>query len=177
MDPLNTPRLIIRNFKPADWLPLQTMIVQYKASEVGAYDQPWPTSSEEIQGVAQWFASGDSFLAVCLKDSGDFIGFVGLNPEEKPGEFNLGYVFNSDYHGKGYAFEACQAVLQDAFTNRGAVRIVSGTAAANTTSVKLLQKLGFTITGESTGSLQNDSEGKPIMFLGYTFELTSLPNP
>jgi ribosomal-protein-alanine N-acetyltransferase len=177
MDPLYTARLIIRNFTPTDWQPLHTMIVQYRASEFGAYDQPWPTSPEEIQGVAQWFASGNSFLAVCLKDSGDFIGFVGLNPEEQPGVYNLGYVFNSDFHGKGYAYEACQAILKDAFSTRGAVHIISGTAAANTSSVNLLHKLGFTKTGESTGSLQNDAEGNPIMFLGYSYELTSPLKP
>ncbi len=89
------------------------MIAQYEASELAAYDQQWPTSPDEIKGVSGWFASGDSFLAVCLKDTGRFIGFVSLNPEEKEDvrEFNLGYIFNFDYHGKGFGTEACRAAV------------------------------------------------------------------
>jgi RimJ/RimL family protein N-acetyltransferase len=92
---LETNRLIIRNFKSEDWEALHEMILQYEASEFAAYDQQWPTSPGEIKGVTDWFASGDNFLAVCLKDSGCFIGFVSLNPEgrEDSREYNLGYIF------------------------------------------------------------------------------------
>lgn len=80
---LETERLIIRNFGTGDSEALHEMICQYESSELAAYDQQWPTSPEEIKGVTEWFAAGDSYLAVCLKDTGRFIGFVALNPEQK----------------------------------------------------------------------------------------------
>jgi ribosomal-protein-alanine N-acetyltransferase len=171
---LETKRLAIRNFTPGDWEALHEMIAQYEASEYAVFDQQWPTTPDEIKGVAEWFASGDSFLAVCLKDTGRFIGFVALNPEQKEGvrAYNLGYIFNFDYHGKGYATEACRAVLEHAFDSLQADSVITGTAAVNCASCKLLERLGFRKTGESMGSLRSTPEGKPIEFLGYTYSLT-----
>jgi [ribosomal protein S5]-alanine N-acetyltransferase len=173
MHTLETERLTIRNFQPEDWEALYEMIVQYEASELGKYDQPWPTDPEQVKGVAGWFASGDNFVAVCLKDTGRFIGFVSLNQEEKENcrEFNLGYIFNSDYHGKGYATEASRAVVGRAFGELQADRVITGTAAANTASCRLLEKLGFHKTSESRGSFQNAPDGTPYEFMGYMFAL------
>ena len=168
-----TERLVIRNFDPGDGPALHEMIVQYEASGLAAYDQPWPTAPEAVQQAAAWFAGGDSFLAVCLKDTGRLIGLVALNPEGEADrhEFNLGYVFNFDYHGRGYATEACRAALDHAFERLGAQRVVSGTAAANGASCRLLGRLGFRRTGESTASFRKTDAGEPIEFVGYRFEL------
>jgi RimJ/RimL family protein N-acetyltransferase len=174
MTRLETERLVVRNFHISDWEALHEMIAQYQASELAAYDQPWPTAPEEIKKITEWFASGDSYLAVCLKVTDRFIGFVALNPEPSDDQrvFNLGFVFNFDYHGHGYATEACRAVLGHAFDARQAHRVVTGTAAANSASCRLLERLGFQKASESTGSFRQTSDGQPIQFVGYTFELS-----
>ena len=171
---IETDRLVIRGFRADDAEPLRQMIVRYQASEYAAYDHRWPTSPEEVKGVAEWFASGDSFLAVCLKATGTLIGFVALNGGEGEAgkELNLGYCFDADYHGKGYATEACRAALSRAFSTLGAARVVTGTAAANTPSCRLLARLGMSKTGEATGSFQQSEDGTPIDFLGYSFALS-----
>jgi RimJ/RimL family protein N-acetyltransferase len=171
---IETERLVIRNFKISDWEALHEMIMQYESSEYAVYDQKWPTSPEEIKGVTEWFAGGDSFLAVCLKETGRFIGFVSLNQEQKEDcrEFNIGYIFNSDYHGKGYATEACRAAIGHAFDRLQAQRVVTGTAAVNRASCRLLDRLGFKRTAESTGSFRNTEDGKPIEFLGYSYAIS-----
>ena len=61
---LHTDRLVIRNFRPDDWQALQAVIVAYQASDSARYEDPWPTSDKEVQGIASWFASGDDYLAV-----------------------------------------------------------------------------------------------------------------
>jgi RimJ/RimL family protein N-acetyltransferase len=149
------------------------MIVQYERSDYAAYDQPWPTSLEEIKGVTEWFAGGDNFLAVCLKDTNQFIGFVALNPEQTVDDrvYAIGYVFNSNFHGKGYATEACNAVLGYAFGKLQAKKVVTGTAAVNRASCRLLERLGFQKTSESTASFRATPDGKPIEFLGYTYAM------
>ena len=155
MTMLETERLTIRNFKISDWEALHEMISQYVSSGLAAYEpHQWPTSPEEIRKITEWFASGDSYFAVCLKNTNRFIGFVALNPEQKEREFNLGYIFNFDYHGKGYATEACRAILSHAFDRLQAQRVITGTAAANTASVRLLERLGFRKTSESSGSFE-----------------------
>ena len=170
---IETARFEIRNFSASDAAGLRETILAYQASAYAAYDHSWPNSLEEIKGVVEWFASGDSFLAVCLKTTGQFIGFIALNPGEEPGApvYDLGYVFNSAYHGRGYASKGCRAVLAYAFDQLGAQRITSGTAAVNLPSCKLLARLGFQIVGGGRGSFQQDGERNPIEFEGYQFEL------
>ncbi len=168
---LQTDRLVLRNFHPDDWEALYEMISQYEASEYAAYDQQWPTTPEEIKGVTEWFAGGDSFLAVCLKSSGKLIGLVSVNPEEKPGIYNIGYIFNASHHGRGYATEACRAALHHVFGELQADSVITGTAAANKASCRLLERLGFRKTGEKTGSFRETPEGRPIEFLGYIYHL------
>jgi [ribosomal protein S5]-alanine N-acetyltransferase len=145
MQTLETDRLTLRNFRPSDWRDLRQMILQYVASPYAIYDHQWPTSEEELQGVAQWFAGGDSYLAVCLRPAGTFIGFVCLNPREGETEitYDLGYIFNSGYHGQGYAAEAGRAALRRAFRDLGAAQVVAGTASANEPSCRLLARLGL----------------------------------
>jgi [ribosomal protein S5]-alanine N-acetyltransferase len=170
---LETERLIIRNFQTSDWHALYELIVQYQASELAHYDHQWPTAKEEIRKVTEWFAGGDSFLAVCLKDTSQLIGFVSLNAEEGDGQrqFNVGYVFNHDFHGRGYATEACSAVLCRAFGQLHACRVVTGTAAVNQASCRLLERLGFKKIGEETASFRTAEDGKPIEFLGYRYAI------
>ncbi len=171
---LETNRLVVRNFKVSDCEALHEMIVQYEASEVAAYDQQWPTSVAEIKGITDWFASGDNFLAVCLKETSQFIGFVALNPEdvEENQEYNIGYVFNSHYHGHGYAMEACKAVLDRAFGQLRVARVITGTAAVNQSSCRLLERLGFQKVGEKVNSFKNAEDGTPIEFLGYIYAMS-----
>jgi [ribosomal protein S5]-alanine N-acetyltransferase len=169
---LETPRLLIRNFMPDDWKALQEIVLLFQASPYGSYDYPWPTSDIEMQGVCGWFSQGDSFVAVCLKESSAVIGYIALNGAESPGERNLGYCFHYGVHGQGYAFEACTALLHLAFSNSSISRVVSGTAEANLPSRKLLARLGFRKTSEAVTSFCKTEEGNPIEFLGYGFELT-----
>jgi len=152
MEPINTERLTLRRFTPDDWQDLRQMILQYAASPYAKYDHPWPTSEEELKGVAEWFASGDTYLAVCLRPEGTFIGFVCLNPrDEGPATYNLGYILNFDHHGQGYATEACRAALQRAFIDLGADRILTGTATENEPSCRLLARLGLKPTVDDEG--------------------------
>jgi RimJ/RimL family protein N-acetyltransferase len=172
---LATQRLNIRNFTIDDGEALYRMILQYQSTEYAAYDQQWPTTPQEIKGVAEWFASGDNFLAVCLGDTNQFIGFVGLNPEQDEGArvYNLGYVFHSDHHGKGYATEACRAVLTYAFDQLRAEKVITGTASLNQPSRRLLERLGFQKTGETISSFQTTEDGKPIEFPGYIYAISN----
>ena len=172
---INTNRLAIRNFKASDWEDLYALIIAYEASEFAQYDHAWPSTVEELKAIAAWFAQGDQFLVVCLKVSGHMIGFVGLTPEtlEDLPVYNLGYIFSEAYHGQGYASEACCAVLSYAFEQLHAHSVVTGTAAINHASCRLLERLGFQKAGEQITSLRAALDGNPIRFLGYSYAIFS----
>ena len=173
---IKTRRLLIRNFRADDADSLREMIVQKESSNYAVYDHKWPTSAEEIKGIVEWFASQDHFLAACLKETGRLIGYIGLNPamggSKESQAFDLGYCFNSDYHGLGYASEGCSAVIDFAFTDLNAGCLTGGTAAANIPSCRLLDRLGLKKISEETVSFRKTPDGKPIEFVGWRFALS-----
>ena len=174
MEMIETSRLTIRNFRPEDWRDLHEMIVQYQASEVAQYDHKWPTSEDEVKGVAEWFAGGDTYLGVCLQETGKLIGLFALNPKEEQNSrtFGFGYVFHPGYRGKGYATEAGRAVLDYAFRLLAADGLSTGTAEANEPSCRLLGRLGFRESGRGTGSFREREDGEPIEFATLSFALS-----
>ena len=145
MIPLETDRLIIRNFRPDDWQELQELAIEYRASKWAKYEEPWPTSDEEVKGMATWFAGGDGYLATCLKSTGKLIGLVAIDRRNEQAEHvhNLGYVFHPGYHGQGYATEACHAAMAHVFGSLAADSILTGTNPENAESIRLLKKLGL----------------------------------
>jgi len=142
---LETGRLIIRNFDVGDWQELQEVAVEYQASDAAQYEDPWPTSAEEVQGIAAWFAGGDDYLAVCLRATGKVIGLVAIERRKEHEEqvHNLGYVFHPGYQGQGYATESCKAAMGYLFDQLGAERILTGTHPDNKASVALLMRLAL----------------------------------
>ena len=162
MHSLETDRLIVRNFFPDDWQDLQETVINYQASEWAKYEDPWPTSEEEI---VSWFANGDEFLAVNLTSENKVIGFVAVNRRDDREEqvHNLGYVFNPAYSGHGYATESCEACITYVFGVLQAVSIITGTHPDNEPSVRLLERLKlreigngeWTITQQEWSALQS----------------------
>ena len=171
---VETSRLIIRNFRPSDATDLRRMILQYSSSPYGKYDHKWPTSEKEVQGIADWFAAGDQYLAVTLKENRRFIGFISLSTSGDPerSEYSLGYIFDESYRGTGYATEGCMALIGHAFEELKAHQVVTGTAAVNKPSRRLLARLGFRKVSEGHAHLQDAPDGTSIDFLGFNYELT-----
>lgn len=168
---IQTERLAIKNFSKDDWKALKKIILQYELSPYAIYDHQWPTSDDEIIGVVEWFASNDSFLAVRLKESDVLIGYISLNSTDNNKEFNIGYCFDFEFHNKGYATESCLALIDYAFNSLNVEKLVTGTAIENKPSCRLLNRLGMTKVSEDICSFKNDADGKPIEFIGASFEL------
>ncbi|MFB7634480.1 GNAT family N-acetyltransferase [Streptomyces sp. NPDC056149] len=94
--------------------------------------------------------SGDFLqLAVVLRDSGVLVGdvtFVYTHRAHRQG--GIGYVFNPEYAGRGYATEAAGALLELGFAELQLHRIQAELDGRNTASGKLLERLGMRREGE-----------------------------
>lgn len=185
---LVTKRLVIRNFLLDDVPALQEIVIAKETGEYAVYDYEWPTSEEAIAGLAERYAGYDGFLAVCLKETGRLIGFLSFDPVQQEAEgdeppdptFELGYCLHPAFRGHGYITEACRAIAGYAFVILSASKICAGTAAVNTPSLGVLQRIGMRKVREETVAFRNDANGDPIAFTGYMFELTHdewLENP
>lgn len=82
------------------------------------------------------------YLVVC-RTSGDAAGICGLVRRELLDDVDLGFAFVPEFWSLGFAREASQAVLAEAWQRFSLSRVVAITATENTSSIGLLQRLGF----------------------------------
>ncbi|KDM92292.1 GNAT family N-acetyltransferase [Photobacterium galatheae] len=146
---LQTPRLIIRPWKAADLVPFAAM----SADPAVMRYFPSTLTEEESQQAADRAQSlieekGWGFWAVELKETGAFIGFVGLHYQDSeiPNApfIEIGWRLASEYWGRGLAPEAAERALQFAFDELNASDVYAFTALPNQPSQRVMQKLGMT---------------------------------
>lgn len=86
---------------------------------------------------------GFGMYAVRLKNSKITIGMCGLVKREGLEDVDIGFAFLPNYNGQGYAFEAASATMNYAINDLELKRIVAITLKENTSSIKLLEKIGL----------------------------------
>lgn len=159
---IDTERLKIRTLLPDDWADLKSISLDFRASEYAIYDIPLPVEDHEIQPLCEKFAGSGLWYAVCLDEK--MIGYICFHAEN--GSYDLGFCFHSDYHGNGYAYESCSAMLEYMTKERAAKAFTAGTARKNIPSCKLLERLGFILVNTETLSFHKDDNGNDITFEG-----------
>lgn len=169
---IETERLIVRNFKPEDWLDLQEYVSR---QEVLKFEPHWDPSDEACQKAAQDFSGGDTFIVSELKGSGKMIGHVYFHRLE-PAAFmtwELGYIFNPQYQGQGYATESCKAVLQYAFDIYKTHRVIAKCNPVNVRSWKLMERLGMRREGCGLKCVTHtkSSDGSPVWWDEYQYAI------
>ena len=150
---LETERLKLRQWKHSDYKPFSEMNAD---SEVLKYF-PHTLSESESNALADKIESliakkGWGFWAVELKNSNDFIGFVGLHePTDLPFTpcVEIGWRLAKQYWRHGYATEAAQAALKFAFETLCLDEVVSFTSLLNKRSQAVMQKLNMVDSGQN----------------------------
>src|SRR5262245_25728373 len=144
-----TERLLLRPFATGD---LDHLHAFHSREEVARYLYWSARDRDEAREAlirkmtqAQINADGEHLvLAVTLLPSGVLIGEVNLallSAEHRQGE--VGYVFNPDFNGHGYATEAAEVMLRLGFENLGLHRIIARCDPRNVPSWRLLERLGL----------------------------------
>jgi RimJ/RimL family protein N-acetyltransferase len=134
-----TDRLVIRRFKADDGIELHEYLSQPETVQFEPYE---PLTLNEAKSEAACRAIDYSFHAVCLKGSGKLIGNVYISRRGFD-SVEIGYVFNKDFCGKGYATEAARTLLGAVFSKWKAHRAFAECNPLNERSWRLLERLGF----------------------------------
>jgi RimJ/RimL family protein N-acetyltransferase len=100
-----------------------------------AYIQKGPLASYEKFGFGLWLIE--------LKSEGTPIGICGLLKRDVLEDVDIGYALLPEFCSQGYAFESASAVMLYASEKLGLKRVVAVTNAANKSSIRLLEKMGF----------------------------------
>jgi len=154
---LETERLMLRGWTKAD---REKYFAILQEPAVYRHFGPEPMGMEEcwrrlMAAAGGWHLNGFGGWAVERKSDGKLIGMTalftawrGLEPEfgEEP---EMGWIFATETHGQGMAFEACRIVLDWAEANLEPTPMWAIIAPANEPSLKLAHKLGFERVGEA----------------------------
>lgn len=154
-----TERLILRRYKKSDITDLYEYLSD---SDVVKYEPYKPMTMSEVESNLDWRISTDEMIAVELRSNHKMIGnvYIGKSDFES---LEIGYVFNKDYWGKGYAKESCEKLMVLAFSG-GIHRIFANCDPQNINSWDLLEKLGFEKEAHLKKNVYfwKDDENKPI---------------
>lgn len=143
---IETERLILRPLTENDW---EDTFEHRSDSENNRYITSM--TEEEIRHVFKerlqpWTQDENKWLSlgVELKENKKIIGEIGfryLDKKNLVGEF--GYRFNRKYHGKGYATEASEALVNKIFQEMKIHKLIAICDAENIPSYKIMEKLGM----------------------------------
>lgn len=86
-------------------------------------------------------------LAVYTKNNQIYIGWCGIKHSKFLDHIELGYSYCSDVWHNGYATEAAAAFLAETYQMTDIDRVQACTHPENSASIRVLEKLGFTLTG------------------------------
>jgi len=106
--------------------------------------------------ISQLIKLGYSNYTLIRKIDNEKIGSCGLYDREGLEGIDIGFAFLPKYEKKGFAFEAANRLKQAAFNDFGIELINAITAKNNTSSQKLLEKLGLKFN--KLTCLPNDDE-------------------
>jgi RimJ/RimL family protein N-acetyltransferase len=149
--PIETERLLLRPIDPTN--DIDALHAYQSREDVCRYIPYYPRTRDELaerlavpeRTSSTIDAEGQVLnLAVVLRDTGRLIGDVILvwtSAEHRSGE--IGYVFNPDHHGRGYATETCRALLGLAFAGLDLHRVVARIDERNVASAGVLRRLGM----------------------------------
>jgi [ribosomal protein S5]-alanine N-acetyltransferase len=142
---IETERLTLREFTDADLdklveLRSDPLVSQYIGGEK-AMDREWNRSRLAFH-IACYKDPGYGMMAMHWKETGDMIGWCGLQPLEESGHIEIGYGMSQPFWGKGIAYEASLACLREGF-EKGLERIVAVASPENNNSWGTMIKLGM----------------------------------
>ncbi len=147
-EPIRTDRLILRMMTVDD---VDDVHAWMSDPEVTRYLLHDPRSRDDVAtrvadySLARTLATTGDYLQLAVEIPGDrVIGsvyFTIASADDSTGE--LGWAFNSAFHGKGYAYEAACLVMNLAFGPVGLHRVFADLDPRNAASIALCERLGM----------------------------------
>ena len=152
---LETPRLILRDFRPDDW---RRIAAYAEDPRFLRYYDPVRMEPVQVQERVERFIAWQhdqprlNFqLAITLRDSVDLIGSCGIRQRRlvNHGDFSalyeadLGYELHPKYWGHGYATEAARTLVRFGFEQLALHRVWAYCIVDNDASWRLMERLGM----------------------------------
>jgi RimJ/RimL family protein N-acetyltransferase len=146
---LSTERLLLRGWTAADRAPFAALnadpdVMEHFPNRLSRADSD-AMVDRMMAGLAE---RGWGLWAVQVRQTGEFAGFVGLNPvpDDLPvaPHIEVGWRLAKAHWGQGFAPEAARSAIDFGFEQLGLPELVSFTTTLNRRSRRVMEKLGMT---------------------------------
>lgn len=163
--PIETDKLVIREIDVADIDDFHELI-----NHPGFSYYCFDGSRESVESFVEDAISGQEaikkgelrktfMMAIENKASKELVGHVSVDLLDKaPEDYDLAYFTHPKHQGKGIAFEASSGFLKKVFEHLDPAKVVATVHPENFGSIKVLNRLGFRATGET--SYVESADGK-----------------
>ncbi|KJK55477.1 GNAT family N-acetyltransferase [Saccharothrix sp. ST-888] len=91
----------------------------------------------------QWWLAGEAYN-YAITTGGEIVGNCTLTRQVGPGALEIGYWIHPGWAGRGLVTTAAAALVREAFALPDVERVVIRTDSANTASIAVARRLGFT---------------------------------
>lgn len=145
---IETERMILRAWKESDVYDFYRYASVPGVGEKAGWNHH--QSLDESKRILGFFIEGKKTFAVVLKETGEVIGSIGLEPRDVDAGLSpalqgreIGYVLSKEYWGKGLMPEAINAVIDYCFQKLNFDYLTCGHFNHNERSQKVILKTGF----------------------------------
>ena len=127
--------------------PIEIVPVEGRRDKKRFFHLPWKLYRDDPNWIPplrsnQWELLGFGAWAIELRETGAYVGQVGLNlPADFP-QRELGWLVWQEYEGKGYAIEAALRAREFAYQTLGWNTLVSYIDPDNARSIRLAERMG-----------------------------------
>ncbi|MFI5351599.1 MAG: GNAT family N-acetyltransferase [Candidatus Binatales bacterium] len=171
---LATARIHVRPLRPDD---AESLFAATSDPEVmrcwdwPAHETPATTAAMVAAQLEEVAAQTALYWAICAGPESPAIGTCDLSEIDlHHRRAEIGFMLARSHWGRGYAFEAAQAVVEYAFGTAGLHRLAARTHAGNDRSAKLLERLGFRLEGTLRGHVLRDGARRDCWLFGLLAE-------
>ncbi|WP_309241118.1 GNAT family N-acetyltransferase [Nocardia sp. BSTN01] len=146
---LTTTRLVLRS-----WTSAEAAAVRDDHRQAD-WAEDFPSEGDRV--IASLFAEHPAWLEpygqrlIIERATGLVVGGIGLFWPPDDGQLEIGYGVVATRRGRGYAAEATRALTEFALTAPEVHTVFANVESANPASVRVLEKAGFGLVGESRG--------------------------
>ena len=143
---LETPRMVIREMCPDD---IDAIYKIYEGPSITKYmENLFTDKEEERQYMKDYYEHvycfyGYGMWVITLKESEEVIGRAGLEYKEGFDGLEIGFMLGKEHQHKGYAYEACKAILEYAKAELEQNEIHAVVHKENHASIALCERLGL----------------------------------
>lgn len=157
---IETDRMVIRDFTVNDVNDMQDILGD---EETMKNCEPVYTI-EKTADFLQTFCIGKrGAVAAVHKETAKVIGYILFNGLDK-GVYEIGWFFNRNFWGQGFAYESCKAVIDYAFDKMNAHKVFAETI-DGIKSVHLMKKLGMKPEGIQRSQTKDNSGNWADLYL------------